>query len=153
MNAPIHYLEDFLVGQRWISEPLTVSAEEIKEFAARFDPQIFHLDAIAAEDTFFQGLAASGWHTAALSMRLLVGCGMKPAGGTIGAGVDELKWPLPVRPGDTLHVVVEVLEVKPSRSRPDIGIVRVRMQTLNQDDKVVQSCIANVVAASRQGQT
>ena len=151
MKDELHYLEDFQVGQQWTSESVTVTAEEIKTFAAQFDPQVFHLDETQAEHTFFRGLAASGWHTAAITMRLLVGCGMKPAAGTIGAGVDDLKWPLAVRPGDTLHLEVEVLEIKSSRSKPERGIVRVQMRTLNQHGQAVQTCTANVVTPSRRG--
>lgn len=145
----IHYLEDFRVGQTWRSATVDVGTEDILAFAARFDPQPFHLDPEAAKDTLFQGLAASGWHTAALTMRLLVGCGMNPAGGLVGAGVDELRWPLPVRPGDSLRVEVEILEIRPSRSKPDRGILRVAMRTLNQHDQLVQSGIASVVATAR----
>ncbi|RTL48223.1 MAG: MaoC family dehydratase [Rhodocyclaceae bacterium] len=151
MESELHYLEDFHVGQQWTSESVTVDAEEIKAFAARYDPQVFHLDEAAAEHTFFRGLAASGWHTAAITMRLIVGCGMKPAAGTIGAGVDDLRWPLPVRPGDSLHLEATVLEIRASRSRPERGIVRVQMHTLNQHDQVVQSCVANVVVPARAG--
>jgi len=145
------YLEDFHVGQTSQSASLSVSAEDILDFAARFDPQPFHLDPVAAEQTLFRGLAASGWHTAALTMRLLVGCELKPAGGLIGAGVDDLKWPQPVRPGDTLHLELEILEVRASRSRPDRGMLRVQVRTLNQHGQVVQSCVANVLAPSRKG--
>lgn len=145
------YLEDFQVGQTWTSDSLVVSAEEIIEFARRYDPQPFHTDPEAATKTFFGGLAASGWHTAALSMGLMVRCQMKPANGLVGAGVDDLKWPNPLRPGDEIHVELEVLEVKPSRSKPDRGIVRMGMRTINQDGKVMQSSVANVVVPTRQG--
>ena len=112
------YLEDFAVGQTFASGRLQISVEEIKAFAAAFDPQPFHLDEEAARDTIFKGLAASGWHTAALTMRLLVEGELKPAGGVIGAGFDEFRWPRPVRPGDELHLEAEVLEVRASKSRP-----------------------------------
>ena len=112
------YLEDFAVGQIFSSGRLRVTQEQIKAFAAEFDPQPFHLDEAAAQKTFFKGLAASGWHTAALTMRLLVEGELKPAGGVIGAGFDEFRWPKPVRPGDELRIESEVLEVRPSRSRP-----------------------------------
>lgn len=147
-----HFLEDFQVGQTLRSASISLSAEDIQEFAGRFDPQVFHLDPAAAEQTFFRGLAASGWHTAALTMRLLVGCELQPVGGLIGAGIDDLRWPQPTRPGDTLHLELEILEVRASRSRPERGIVRVQVRTLNQHDEVVQSCIANIVAPSRKGQ-
>jgi acyl dehydratase len=115
------YLEDLSVGQRFESAKRTVSTEEIKEFAARFDPQPFHLDEKAAEGTLLGGLAASGWHTAAVTMRLLVD-GNAIAGGVVGAGV-EIAWPRPTRPGDTLQVFSEIVEVTPSRSRPFRGSV------------------------------
>lgn len=150
MNSE-RYLEDFHVGQTSQSASLSVSAEDILDFAARFDPQPFHLDPVAAEQTLFRGLSASGWHTAALTMRLLVGCELKPVGGLIGAGVDDLKWPLPVRPGDTLHLELEILEVRASRSRPERGMLRVQVRTMNQHGQVVQSCVANVLAPSRKG--
>ena len=111
------YLEDFAVGQIYGSGRITVEKERIKTFAAEFDPQPFHQDEEAARRSIFGGLAASGWHTAALTMRLLVESDFKPAGGIIGAGFDEFRWPLPVRPGDELHVESEVLEVRPSKSR------------------------------------
>ncbi len=147
--AEDHYLEDFSVGQTFRSGSVTVSAAEIKAFAAQFDPQPFHLDEPAAEATFFGGLVASGWHTAALTMKLIVESELKIAGGTIGAGADELKWPRPVRPGDALHAVSEVLEVRPSKARPDQGIVKMRTQTLNQDDQPVMIFIANLLVPRR----
>ncbi len=115
------FLEDFAVGQRFTSGSVGVSAAEIKAFAAQFDPQPFHLDEEAARSTFFGGLVASGWHTAALTMRLIVDSDLKIAGGSIGAGAELIKWPRPVRPGDTLHAVSEVLEIRPSKSRPNRG--------------------------------
>ena len=99
-----HYLEDFEPGQKFASGRLRVETDRIKSFAAEFDPQPFHLDEDGARDTFFKGLAASGWHTAAMTMRLLVESDLKPAGGIIGAGFDDMRWPRPVRPGDELHV-------------------------------------------------
>jgi len=115
------YLEDFMVGQTFGSGRLRVDKEQIKAFAAEFDPQPFHLDEDAALDTIFGGLAASGWHTAALTMRLLVESEIAPAGGVVGAGFDEFRWPRPVRPGDELHIESEVLDVRPSRSRSNQG--------------------------------
>lgn len=141
----VHYLEDFAVGQKFGSDRIKVEAARIKSFAAEFDPQPFHLDEGTARDTFFRGLAASGWHTAAMTMRLLVGSELKPAGGIIGAGLDEFRWPLPVRPGDELHLESEVLEVRPSKSRPDQGLIKVRTTTLNQDGLAVQVIVANLV--------
>jgi acyl dehydratase len=138
------HLEDFFVGQRFTSGPAVLTADEIKQFAARFDPQPFHLDDAAAAQSVFGGLAASGWHTAAVSMRLLVESDMRVAGGLIGLG-GELSWPRPVRPGDELRVDVEVLEVRPSRSKPDCGIVKSRNQTLNQRNEAVQVAIVNMI--------
>ena len=139
------YLEDFAVGQTFGSGRLRIEKERIKTFAAEFDPQPFHLDEAAARDTMFGGLAASGWHTVALTMRLLVEGELKPAGGIIGAGFDELRWPRPVRPGDELHVECEILEVRPSKSRPSQGLVKVRTTTLNQDGRAVQVFVANLL--------
>ncbi|MDE2008245.1 MAG: MaoC family dehydratase [Rhodospirillales bacterium] len=147
MTAP-RYLEDFAVGQKFGSGRLTVDAACIRGFAAEFDPQPFHLDEAAARATRFNGLAASGWHTAAMTMRLLVGSGPPFAGGIIGSG-GELAWERPVRPGDTLHVTCEVLEIIPSRSRPDRGMVRVRCLTVNQDGQVVQSFAPKLVVTRR----
>ena len=132
MKTSERYLEDFAVGQTFGSGRLRVDQARIKTFAAEFDPQPFHLDEEAAHDSIFQGLAASGWHTAALTMRLLVGGELKPAGGVIGTGFDEFRWPRPMRPADELRVESEVLEVRPSKSRPDQGLIKVRTTTLNQ---------------------
>src|SRR5437879_8727640 len=120
------------------SARIRIDQERIKSFAAEFDPQPFHLDERAASDSIFRGLAASGWHTAAVTMRLLVESELKPAGGIIGAGFDELRWPRPVRPGDELRVESEVLEVRPSKSRSDQGVIKVRTTTLNQNEQPVQ---------------
>ena len=148
MSAP-RYLEDFAVGQAFGgSGRLTVNSDGIKRFAAEFDPQPFHLDEATASDTRFKGLAASGWHTAAMTMRLLVDSEFKPAGGVIGAGV-ELQWPRPVRPGDVLRVESEVLEVRPSQSRPDLGMLRLRTTTFNQKDEPVQIMTSTVVVPRR----
>jgi acyl dehydratase len=144
------YLEDFAVGQTFGSGRLRVDKEQIKAFAAEFDPQPFHLDEDAARDTIFRGLAASGWHTAAVTMRLLVESEIEPAGGIVGAGFDEFRWPRPVRPGDDLHIESEVLEVRPSRSRSNQGLIKVRTTTLNQNDEAVQVQIANLVVPRRQ---
>ena len=144
------YLEDFTVGQTFGSGRLRVDEKQIKAFAAEFDPQPFHLDENAARDTIFRGLAASGWHTAALTMRLLVESEIEPAGGIVGAGFDEFRWPRPVRPGDELYIKSEVLEVRPSRSRSNQGMIKVRTTTLNQDDEAVQVQIANLIVPRRQ---
>src|SRR4051812_44140123 len=143
------YLEDFSAGQKFGSGRLKVDAERIKRFAAEFDPQPFHLDEAAAQRSIFRGLAASGWHTAAMTMRLLVDSELKPAGGIVGAGFDEFRWPRPVRPGDELHLSSEVLEVRPSKSRPQQGLIKVRTTTLNQDGEAVQVLVSNLVVLRR----
>lgn len=142
------YLEDFAVGQRFVTGEHLMTVEEIKAFAAGFDPQPFHLDEEAAKDSFFGGLAASGWHTAAVSMRLMVEGGARTAGGQIGAGV-ELAWPQATRPGDVLRVEIEVLEILPSKSRPDRGLVVMRNETKNQRDEVVQRAVVKALAFRR----
>jgi acyl dehydratase len=129
--------------------PMAVHAERIKTFAAEFDPQPFHLDEHAARDTIFGGLVASGWHTAALTMRLLVQSDFNPAGGIVGAGFEEFRWGRPVRPGDELRVEAEVVEVRPSRSRPDQGVLKVRTTTLNQKNEAVQITVGNLVVPRR----
>ena len=143
------YLEDFAVGQIFGSGRLPIDEERIKSFAAEFDPQPFHLDEESARNTIFQGLVASGWHTAALTMRLLVESDLKPAGGIVGAGFDEFRWPRPVRPGDELGLESEVLDVRPSKSRPEQGLIKVRTTTLNQNGDAVQILIANLVVPRR----
>jgi acyl dehydratase len=132
------FFEDFAVGQKFRSPAITVTAEAIKAFAREFDPQPFHLDEEAAKNSVFGGLVASGWHTAAMTMRLTVDSDLRPAGGTVGAGTEELRWPRPVHPGDVLHLEGEVLEVRASRSRPTVGIVKLRSTTLNQNGEPVQ---------------
>lgn len=131
------YLEDFSLGQRFVSPSRMLDAEAIKAFARDFDPQPFHTDDVAAQKSFFQGLAASGWHTAAVTMSLLVGSGLDNAGGLIGAGC-EIQWPQPTRPGDVLTVFSEVTAITPSRSRPDRGFITLRSETRNQADAIVQ---------------
>jgi acyl dehydratase len=142
------YLDDLSVGQKFTSETLTLDAEAIKRFALEFDPQPFHTDEVAAVDSFFDGLAASGWHTAAMTMRLLVDGGLPIAGGVIGGG-GQIEWPRATRPGDTLQVESEVLEIRPSRSRPDRGRVAVRSETRNQDGEVVQVFTSSIVVFRR----
>ncbi|SEO83479.1 Acyl dehydratase [Methylobacterium sp. ap11] len=143
------YLDDLAAGQVYRSGERTVSEAEIVRFAGEFDPQPFHLDAEAARTTFFGGLAASGWHTAALTMRLLVDSEMRIAGGIVGAGMDEVRWPKPLRPGDTIRLESEVLEVRPSRSRPSQGLAKVRTTTLNQHGEAVQVLVANLLVVRR----
>ena len=145
----VRYLEDFAVGQTFGSGRLRIERQRIETFAAEFDPQPFHLDEQAARNTLFGGLAASGWHTAALSMRLLVESELKPAGGIIGAGFDELRWPRPVRPDDELRVESEVLEVRPSQARPNQGLLKLRMTTLNQNGEAVQVAIGYLLVQRR----
>jgi acyl dehydratase len=143
------YLEDLSVGQVFRSRPHRLEAEEIKTFAAAYDPQPFHLDEEAAKHSLFAGLAASGWHTAATTMRLLATGGAPIAGGVIGASAD-IAWPRPTRPGDELHVVSEVLEITPSRSKPDRGIVLVRCETRNQRGEIAQTMTTKLVVPRRQ---
>jgi len=147
MNA--RYFDDFQIGQSFASGTLRVDKEQIKRFASEFDPQPFHVDEVAARSTIFGGLAASGWHTTALTMRLLVSSEPKIAGGLVGAGLDELRWPRPVRPGDELHLESEVIAVRPSSSRPGQGIIKMRTTTFNQKDEPVQIMIANLVVPAR----
>lgn len=142
------FLEDLKVGQRFLSRTHTLNADEIKAFAARYDPQPFHLDEDAARHSLFGGLAASGWHTAAITMRLIVES-MPIAGGVIGTS-GELAWPMPTRAGDTLQVESEILEVLPSRSRPDRGSATVRILTRNQNGETVQTFTCRIVLARRQ---
>ena len=132
------YFEDLAAGQKFLSPALRVDARAITDFAAEFDPQPFHLDDEAARGTVFAGLAASGWHTAALTMRLCVASDFRPAGGILGVG-GELTWHRPVRPDDELRVEIEIIETRLSRSRPGQGIVKIRLTTLNQDGDVVQT--------------
>ncbi len=142
------YFDDLQVGQRFASRSHALDEAQIKAFAAEFDPQPFHLDGEAAKSTLFAGLAASGWHTAAITMRLLVEGGAPIAGGVVGAG-GEISWPRPTRPGDILQVESEVLEVTPSRSRPDRGMVTLRSETRNQRGEVVQILTAKLVVPRR----
>jgi acyl dehydratase len=142
------YLDDFHVGQRFTSGTHVIDAAQIMAFARQFDPQPFHLDEEAAKGSMFGGLVASGWHTAAVTMRLQVEQGLPIAGGVIGIG-GELSWPRPTRPGDVLCVVSEVKEVTPSRARPDRGVVRVRSETRNQRDEVVQILDAKLFVPRR----
>lgn len=143
------YLEDLRVGDRFESDAFEVTEENIIQFARDFDPQAFHLDSKAAEQTIFKGLSASGWHTAAITMKLFVTGGLRLAGGSVGMGVDELRWPRPVRPGDTLRLETEIVDVRASRSKPDRGIIRIRNVTTNQHGEVVQTFLAFVMVRRR----
>ncbi|MCU0494712.1 MAG: MaoC family dehydratase [Chloroflexaceae bacterium] len=145
----MRYLEDLHVGDGFTSDSYTVTEQEIVAFASQYDPQPFHLDQAQAEASIFRGLAASGWHTAGITMRLLVQSELRPAGGVVGMGLDEMRWPRPVRPGDTLHVVSDVLEIRPSESRPDSGVVKVRSTTLNQRGQTVQVMVSNLLVPRR----
>ena len=140
------YLDDLSPGMTFkgIAET-TVDAAAIVAFAKQYDPQPFHLDDAAAKKTMFGGLAASGWHTAAMTMQLIVNDGPPLVGGVIGADTDEIRWPKPVRPNDRLRIESEVLEVRPSRSNPKIGIAKVRTTTLNQNNEPVQIFVANLI--------
>ena len=140
--------EDFNAGDRFRSEPSEVTEKQIIEFAREFDPQSFHLDPAAAKQTMFKGLIASGWHTAAISMRLFIQR-LNFAEGAIGLGVDELRWPNPVRPGDILRVDTEIVDLRPSRSKPDCGIARIRNVTTNQRGEVVQTMFASALVPRR----
>jgi acyl dehydratase len=146
------YLDDLHVGQRFVSGTHLIDERQIKEYAQQFDPQPFHLDAGAAKETLFAGLVASGWHTAAITMRLLVESGLPLAGGIVGAG-GEINWPQPTRPGAVLHVESEILDVRPSRSNPARGVVTVRNETRNQDGEVVQVLVAKLIVPRRTSST
>src|SRR5437763_4969829 len=130
-----HYFDDLKVGDRFKSEPLTVTEKQLIEFAHKFDPQMFHLSRKAAERTIFKGLIASGWHTAAITMRLFVRT-LNFAEGAIGLGVDELRWPNAVRPGDVLSVETEILDLRCSQSKPDHRVIRIRNLTTNQKNEI-----------------
>lgn len=145
----VRYLEDFSVGQLFGTGRLRVDKEQIFAFARQFDPQPFHVDEAAAIKSPFQGLAASGWHTAALTMRLMVDGEFKPAGGILGVGFDDLSWPRPVRPGDELRAKSEILDVRPSKSKPDRGMIRVRTTTFNQNDEPVMLFTGNLLVPRR----
>lgn len=143
------YLEDFTVGETFCSQTVTLDAEMIKAFAVQFDPQPQHLDEIAAASSFFGGLVASGWHTAALTIKLIVESEMRIAGGLVGSGLDEFQWYRPVRPGDSLHVEFHVLEIRQSLSRRDQGAVRLKIATLNQAGSPVLTLVANLIVPRR----
>jgi len=142
------YLEDLQVGQRFTSSAYLMEESRIKAFASEFDPQPFHLDEAAAQASVFRGLAASGWHTAAVAMRLLVSGGLPFAYGIIGAG-GEIEWPKPTRPGDTLRLESEILAIVPSRSKPNQAFVTVKITTLNQNQEPVYVFTAKLLAFKR----
>lgn len=144
------YFDDLSVGQSFVSGTAVLDEAALKAFAAQYDPQPFHLDDAAARGTLFGGLAASGWHTAALTMRLMVDSSMSIAGGLIGLGGD-ISWPRPTRPGDVLQVTVEILELTPSRSKPDRGTARIRITTRNQNGEPVQLASITIMVPRRTG--
>lgn len=146
-RTELFYLDDLQVGQRFTSGTHLIDEAQIKAFAQQFDPQPFHLDAEAAKETLFEGLVASGWHTAAISMRLLVER-VPIISGIVGAG-GELAWPTPTRPGATLHVESEILELRPSRSHPNRGMATIRSETVNQLGEIVRVLIAKLVVPCR----
>lgn len=141
------YLDDLHVDQTFSSGEFPLDAQQIIDFARQFDPQPFHLDDAAARGTFFQGLAASGWHTAAITMRLLTEC-LPIGSGVIGAGGD-IQWPRPTRPDDVLHVVCKILEIQPSKSKPDRAMVTTECLTLNQHDEVCQRMVSKLLVMRR----
>src|SRR5438445_12572908 len=143
-----HYFDDLKAGDSFKSEPLEVTEKQVIEFAHKFDPQMFHLTRKSAERTIFKGLIASGWHTAAITMRLFVQT-LNFAEGAIGLGVDELRWPNAVRPGDVLQVETEIVDLRESRSKPSRGIVRIRNVTTNQRGEVVQTMFASALVLRR----
>jgi acyl dehydratase len=142
------YLEDLKVGQKFISPTHALDAAQIKAFAREFDPQPFHTDEAMAKNTFFGGLAASGWHTAAITMKLLAATKPGIAGGLIGAG-GEIAWPQPTRPDDVLQVTSEILDVKPSRSKPERGMAIMRSETKNQRCEVLQILTSRLIVPRR----
>lgn len=146
---PQLFFEDLAVGAIYRTSSVAVTAEEIATFAARYDPQPFHLDAAAAKTSVFGGLVASGWMTAALTMRLMVTGDFGFGNGAIGLGIETLQWPRPVRPGDTLSASVEVLAARASASQPEHGVVKLRTTTLNQQGETVQVLVSNVLVPRR----
>ncbi len=149
MNSAQLYYEDFVIGDGYVTSPYFLSEEESLTFARAYDPQSFHLDAKAAESSFFRRLVSSGWQTAAITMRLIVDHGTLRESGVIGTGIDELRWLAPVVPGDTLRVRSRIIEKAPWPGGKRRGIVRFRVETINQDDVVVMSQIANCIVPMR----
>lgn len=145
----MRYLEDFTVGQRFFGGPVDVSEDMVLRYAREFDPQPFHVDAAAGAKSLFGGLSASGWHTASLTMRMIVDSGIDPAGGTIGFSVEDLRWPRAVKPGDRLRLEAEVLDARPSASRPGSGILKMCYRTLNQRDEEVQVFVVAQIVRRR----
>jgi acyl dehydratase len=146
--ARVLYLDDLAVGQKYVTGTVAVTLEGARAFAVQFDPQPFHLDETAARASLFGRLAASGWYTASLSMRLLVEGELRIAGGLVGLA-SEMKWPRPTFPGDVLRVETAVLDVRVSESKPDRGIVTVRNQTRNQNGDPVQVAVVKMLVPRR----
>lgn len=146
-NLPF-YLEDLFRGQKFRSRAYLITTEEIKTFAKQYDPQPFHLNEEAAQDSFFEGLAASGWHTAAITMRLLVET-VDIAGGLIGAGIENLRWFKPVRPGDALLLECEIIAIRKSASNPGKGVVRVKHVVYNQYGEPVEAFISTIIVPAK----
>lgn len=145
----VHYFEDFKVGDSFAGGTVDVTQDAIIAYARQFDPQPFHTDPAAAKRTMFGELVASGWHTASMTMSLFATSDIRIVNGIIGGGVEQLTWPRPVRPGDRLSVRSEVLEARPSRSKPDRGMIRVKVETLNQNGEIVQSFVGQLVVLKR----
>lgn len=143
------YFEDVQVGSRFTSNSYTITEDAIIAFARDFDVQAFHLDHTAANESLFGGLAASGWHTAAVAMRLFTTGPLQFVGGAVGLGVDELRWPVAVRPNDRVQLTTEILATRTSRSKPDHGILRIRNVLTNQNGAVVLSYTANAMVRRR----
>lgn len=144
------YFEDFAVGEVFKpSGRVRVEKDEIIAFAKKFDPQFFHLDEEAARKSIFGRLVASGWHTAAMTMSFVARSEYRSAGGTIGMGFEDMRWPAPVYPGDELQIETEVLEMRASKSRPDRGVMKLRTRTLNQNDEAVQELVAYAMVPRR----
>ena len=140
----MRFLEDFAVGDRIATPSATIDESDLIGFARQFDPQTMHLDRDAANDGPLRGLAASGWHTAAVVMRLMVDAELLGGAPVLGMGVDELRWPNPVRPGDTITAELEVVAITPSRSKPTHGVVRMHVTAKNQRGQVVLSMFPNM---------
>lgn len=143
------YFDDLKIGDCFESEPYSVTERAIMDFARQFDVQPFHLDHAAAQRSLFDGLAASGWHTAAIAMRLFTSGPLQFVGGAVGLGVDELRWPAAVRPGDILQLKTEIMELRHSRSKPRYGLIRIRNVATNQKDETVLSYFATAMVERR----
>ena len=146
---PALYFEDVTVGQHFGSDAHEITEEAIIAFAREFDVQAFHLEHAAANESVFAGLAASGWHTAAIAMRLFTTGPLQFVGGAVGLGVDELRWPVAVRPGDRVQLTTEILDARASRSKPGFGILRIRNVLMNQNGEIVLSYSANAMVRRR----